>query len=298
MDKNNKNTKSVPVKYSINSSSGSANRITASKEPFQDNPGSSQTQSDLASMLDSYNPADKAIIKAKLAELELANKLALKKVLPTGSVPIYLSPLDPETQVLESATWNQYSEVGPYAEFNDGYCRPEEGSKGGNWVYPRRNPETQSIELASCDKLINDDVKEIAKLANYVPGMLEVSAVKLLMLDAGSTVDTKRLRSTTESLTLEYERLQDQYIQLTNLLDTNMDLVKGRRNLITKGERELDTKENDYNIKRELITDDIASAKEWDIKLASYYFYLKLGASGLILITIFLVLLIDIGRVL
>jgi hypothetical protein len=297
MDKNN-NTKSVPVNYSISSSSGSSNKITASKESFQDNPGSTQTQSDLASMLDSYNPADKAIIKAKLAELELANKLALKKILPTGSIPIYLSPLDPETQVLESATWNQYSEVGPYAEFSDGYCRPEEGGNVGNWVYPRRNPGTQAIELASCDKLITDDVKEIAKLANYVPGMLEVSAVKLLMLDAGSTVDTKRLRSTTESLTLEYEQLQDQYIQLTNLLDTNMDLIKGRRNLITKGEQELDTKENDYNIKRELITDDITGAKEWDKKLTSYHFYLKLGASVLILITIFLVLLIDIGRVL
>lgn len=256
-------------------------------EGFADNP--------IADKLASYTSTDKETIQDHLTLLDASNKKNLAKVLPAGIVPIYLSPLDPEKQALETATWTQYSEVGPYSSFDDGYCRPDE-TKPASWVYPRRDPETMLIDLAPCDKLINDDVKEMSKISNFLPGLLEISQVKLLELAASDNI--KRLRSTTEELLMEYDKLQDQHIQLTKLLETNMDLINRRRKIINGLESSVDKKENDYNIKREIIMDDINNAKVWDAKLSRYYFYMKILGAIFIAITVMLVLLIDIGKIL
>jgi transposase-like protein len=152
------------------------------------------------------------------------------------------------------------------------------------------------IDLAPCDKLITDDVKEISKISNFLPGLLEIAQVKLLELAASN--NTKQLRSTTEELLTEYDKLQDQHIQLTKLLETNMDLINRRRKIINGLESSVDKKENDYNIKREIIMDDVSNAKAWDGRLDRYYFYMKLMGTLFIIVTVMLVLLIDIGKIL
>jgi hypothetical protein len=114
------------------------------------------------------------IIEEQLAALDKANIKHLADIFPAGIIPVYLSPLDPEKQVLETATWSQYSDVGPYSNTDDGYCRPSEGNPAA-WLFPRRNPENGDIELESCSKLITPDILELIRLTGITPALLDIA---------------------------------------------------------------------------------------------------------------------------
>jgi hypothetical protein len=253
--------------------------------------------SDLNKLLESYSDEDKAQIADKLSQLEKLNNKAFKKILPQGVMPLYLSPLDPETDVLQTATWNQYSDVGPYAEFDDSYCRPDTANKN-NYVYPRRNPETQEIELNSCDKLITGDIKEMTNLNQYLVTYNDLAKVKLIELNSNDVNSSQRFKTEINKKLGEYNTLHDQYVQLTNLLQTNIDLINKRKKMIDTQQEELESKENAYNIKREIVGDDMQNTHDRVKLLSRGYIILKTLGVLFILIGVGLVLLIDIGKVL
>jgi hypothetical protein len=260
-------------------------------EDFQDMP------TDINKLLESYSEGDKAQLTDKLALLEKQNNKAFKKILPQGVMPVYLSPLDPETEVLQTATWTQYSDVGPYAEFDDSYCRPDLANKN-SYVYPRRNPDTQEIELSSCDKLINTDIKEMANLSQYLTTFNDLAKVKLLELNSNDVNSSVRFKTDINKKLDEYNKLHDQYIQLSNLLQTNIDLINKRKKIIDTQRDNVDSAENDYNIKREIVGDDMQNTRDREKLLVQSRIALKAFGVLLILITVGLVLLIDIGKVL
>jgi hypothetical protein len=260
-------------------------------EGFQDMP------TDITKLLESYSDEDKAQITDKLSQLEKLNNKAFKSILPQGVMPVYLSPLDPETEVLQTATWNQYSDVGPYAEFDDSYCRPDPANKN-SYVYPRRNPETQDLDLSSCDKLINTDIKEMANLTQYLVTYNDLAKVKLLELNSDDVNSSQRFKTEINKKLAEYNTLQDQYVQLTNLLQTNIDLINKRKKMIDGQQDNLDSSENDYNIKREIVGDDMQNARDREKNATTWRIVLKTLGVLFILIAVGLVLLIDIGKVL
>ena len=260
-------------------------------EDFQDMP------TDINKLLDSYSEEDKAQLTDKLAMLEKQNNKAFKKILPQGVMPVYLSPLDPETEVLQTATWNQYSDVGPYAEFDDSYCRPDLANKN-SYVYPRRNPDTQEIELSSCDKLINTDIKEMANLSQYLTTFNDLAKVKLLELNSDDVNSSVRFKTEINKKLDEYNKLHDQYIQLSNLLQTNIDLINKRKKIIDNQRDNVDSAENEYNIKREIVGDDMQNTRDREKKATTWRIVLKTLGVIFILIAVGLVLLIDIGKVL
>jgi len=262
------------------------------KEGFQ-----SDITSDLNKLLESYSDDDKAQITDKLSQLEKLNNKAFKKILPQGVMPLYLSPLDPETEVLQSATWNQYSDVGPYAEFDDSYCRPDTANKN-NYVYPRRNPDTQEIELSSCDKLITGDIKEMTNLNKYLVTYNDLAKVKLIELNSNDVNSSLRFKNEINKKLTEYNTLQDQYVQLTNLLQTNIDLINKRKKMIDTQHEELESNENEYNIRREIVGDDMQNTRDRVKLLSRGYIILKTLGVLFILIAIGLILLIDIGKIL
>jgi hypothetical protein len=263
------------------------------KEGFQ----SDVLTTDLNKLLDAYSDEDKAQITDKLSQLEKLNTKAFKKILPQGVMPVYLSPLDPETEVLQSATWNQYSDVGPYAEFDDSYCRPDIANKN-NYVFPRRNPETQEIELNSCDKLINTDIKEMTNLNQYLVTFNDLAKVKMIELHSNDVNSSQRFKTEINKKLTEYNTLQDQYVQLTNLLQTNIDLINKRKKMIDTQQENLESNENDYNIRREIVGDDMQNTRDREKILSRCYIILKTLGVLLILIAVGLILLIDIGKVL
>ncbi len=260
-------------------------------EDFQDMP------TDITKLLESYSDEDKAQLTEKIAQLEKQNNKAFKKILPQGVMPVYLSPLDPETEVLQTATWNQYSDVGPYAEFDDSYCRPDLANKN-SYVYPRRNPDTQEIELSSCDKLINTDIKEMANLNQYLTTFNDLAKVKLLELNRDDVNSSVRFKTEINKKLDEYNKLHDQYIQLSNLLQTNIDLINKRKKIIDIQRVNVDSAENEYNIKREIVGDDMQNTRAREKLLVQSRIALKVFGVIFILITVGLVLLIDIGKVL
>lgn len=266
--------------------------IAIENEGFQD-----MTTDTITKLLESYSEEDKAQLTDKLAQLEKQNNKAFKNILPQGVMPIYLSPLDPETEVLQTATWNQYSEVGPYAEFDDSYCRPDMANKN-SYVYPRRNPETQEIELRSCDKLINTDIKEMANLSQYLTTFNDLAKVKLLELNSNDVNSSVQFKTDINKKLDEYNKLHDQYIQLSNLLQTNIDLINKRKKMIDIQRDNVDSSENDYNIKREIVGDDMQNTRDRVKLLAQSRIALKVLGVLFIIITVGLVLLIDIGKIL
>jgi hypothetical protein len=274
-----------PQKFEING-------LVIENEGFQDIPVDSITK-----LLESYSEEDKAQITDKLSQLEKQNNKAFKNILPQGVMPIYLSPLDPETEVLQTATWNQYSDVGPYAEFDDSYCRPDLANKN-SYVYPRRNPETQEIELNSCDKLINTDIKEMANLSQYLTTFNDLAKVKLLELNSNDVNSSTRFKTDINKKLNEYNKLHDQYIQLSNLLQTNIDLINKRKKMIDGQRDNVDSAENDYDIRREIVGDDMQNTRDREKLLVQSRIALKVFGVLFILITVGLVLLIDIGKVL
>lgn len=251
---------------------------------------------DINKLLAAYSDEDKAQIADKLVMLEKRNNTAFKKVLPQGVMPVYLSPLDPETDVLQTATWNQYSDVGPYAEFDDSYCRPDLANKN-SYVYPRRNPETQEIELRSCDKLITGDIKEMTNLSQYLASFNDLAKVKLLELNSGDINSSARFKTEINKKLGEYNTLHDQYVQLTNLLQTNIDLINKRKKMIDGQQENVEAIENDYNIKREIVGGDMQNTRDREKLITTWHIVLKTLAVVFILICIGLVLLIDIGKV-
>lgn len=265
--------------------------IAIENEGFQD------MSNDINKLLESYSKEDKAQLTDKLAQLEKQNNKAFKNILPQGVMPIYLSPLDPETEVLQTATWNQYSEVGPYAEFDDSYCRPDLANKN-RYVYPRRNPDTQEIELSSCDKLINTDIKEMANLSQYLTTFNDLAKVKLLELNSNDVNSSVQFKTDINKKLDEYNKLHDQYIQLSNLLQTNIDLINKRKKMIDIQRDNVDSSENDYNIKREIVGDDMQNTRDRVKLLAQSRIALKVLGVLFIIITVGLVLLIDIGKIL
>lgn len=270
-----------------------------SNEPFQDL--STDTQNDMTTtinnMLSGYTDEDKSQIMDKLVQLEKTNKKNFRRILPQGLMPLYLSPLDPETEVLQVATWNQYSDVGPYADFDDSYCRPDTANKN-NYVYPRRNPENQEIELSSCNTLINNDIKEMTDLNQYMSSFNDLSKAKLLELNGNDINSSLTFKKEIDKRLTEYNTLQEQYIQLTNLLQTNIDLINKRKKIIDDQSGDLETSENDYNIKREIVADDMENTRDRVKQLGRAHLILKTLGVVLILIAVGLILLIDIGKVL
>lgn len=252
---------------------------------------------DIKQLLESYSDEDKAQLSEKLLKLEKQNNAVFKKILPLGLLPLYLSPLDPETDVLQTATWNQYSDVGPYAEFDDSYCRPDLTNKN-SYVYPHRNPETQDIELRTCDKLINNDIKNMTNLTQYLRTFNDLAKVKLLELYNNDTNSSVRLKNEINKKLTEYNTLYDQYKELTNLLQTNIDLINKRKNIIDTQHENVENVENEYNIKHEIVGDDMQNLRDREKQLRIIYIILKVLAVIFIIIAVGLVLLIDIGKVL
>jgi len=272
------------------------NIIGTELEGFQ-NQNEENITSIVSTLLKEYNDEDRVQLSSKLIQLEKNNIKVFNRILPNGTMPVYLSPLDPEKEVLEIASWNQYSDVGPYADFDDNYCRPDLSNKN-NYVYPRRNPDTQEITLENCNKLINTDIKEMTDLTQYLSSFNDLSKVKLLELNSTDANSSQKFKKEIDKLLMEYNTLNDQYIQLTKLLQTNIDLINKRKKIIDDQSGELETSVNDYNIQREIVMDDMNNTRDRVKLLGKGYLILKTLGVLFILIAVGLILLIDIGKVL
>ena len=260
-------------------------------EGFTDN--STKT---LEEQLAEYTDTDRQYIEDKLQTLEQEINKTVKILLPNGNVPIYLSPTDTELNPEDYALWSQYNEIGPYAQYDDAYCR-ENKDEPNKFVYPIRNPITQDISLKSCDKLINSDILSIADIVKFVPTMQDIAKAKFIEYESSDQSAIKSIRTKVEKLITEYESLDSQHGQILELLDQNKTMVSREHKIKDKNMSQMELMENQLNIKAEDGLSHITNQTEKDKYKRYYYIAVKTLASILIIITIGLVLLINIGKI-
>lgn len=122
-------------------------------------------------------------------------KLFVKEVFPENKIPIFLSPVS-NTDSLNFTTWNMYSSTGPYNQFNDNFCRPNEV---GEYQYPK------ITDLESCGPMFNDNVMDLTDMNNFISNM-EIN------LEDDLEIDIDELKNKIEENMEKYKNQKIEYL--------------------------------------------------------------------------------------
>lgn len=198
-----------------------------------------------------FDKSNRTTIKDKIENFEKECLEITKKVLPTLSVPIYMSihKFDNNKQNSET-TWDEWvNNKNIFANQNDNYCR--DIYKNGTLVYPVMNPNTDETYFRSCSFYIDEEMKNISSLKYEISTLIGEARNAILKAETSKTSDKTRTILRIDNKIREYEQLQEQYIQLAKLLDNFTLLLKNKRDLVTSKNDKYDKIDNELNIKRD-----------------------------------------------
>jgi hypothetical protein len=250
-------------------------------------------ETEIRTALENYPDEIKKDMQSYMAKLGTDCKKLAERVIPGGVLPIYVAPVNSENLADKSriTTWEQYNHLGKYGQFADNYCRPNEI---GEYQYPVRNTNG-TIELASCDKLVTSELKQLTNLTSQIGNLILLAKSKLIRLDTQSSDGTELIKNRVEAKIKEYERLQQQYLQLSRMLQNNTELIDRRQQSLSREQTQLDTAENQFNIERDVFNDFIHVENNIQKRNQSLILGAKVLLFVLWLIVVILALYIDVG---
>lgn len=256
--------------------------------------GDDGLQSEITELLSKYPNLDRETITKRLVALQSDCVKLAERVLPGGILPLYVSPLNPELpgEKQHITTWEQYNHTGKYGSFADNYCRPNEV---GDYQYPRRM-DNGELELVSCGKLIDSGLKELTNLTGMISAFISMAKTRMLQLDTQSTDGLLSVKNRIDAKIKEYERLQQQYLQLVRMLDNNTQLIERRSKILKRDGESLDKAENQFNIERDVFDEYVKvedATRERNQKMIKWA---KIPLAILWVIVAALALYIDIGQ--
>lgn len=249
----------------------------------------------ITKLLDKYPETDKRTIIQKFNKIQKDCYKLAEKIIPSGIVPLYINPLNPDDIKTKTSntTWSEYNPSSQYGIHDDNYCRPMD-NEFTTYQYPRRKLNGD-IELVNCNNLINDDVKDIINISEYIPTFITLIKGELLRMESSNIDDIKYMRKSIDRKVNEYERVQQQYLQLVNLVNTNQDLIKNRNKTLDNKNEKLNEQENNYNIKQDVMSDYLLTEQERSEQNDTMIKYLKVFVFILWLVVLGLFLLHNIG---
>lgn len=221
-------------------------------------PGSLEEQL-MTELQGAYTDADdRATAAARIQNLDKQLRTYITRFIPSGIVPVFVSPAQSDTRVgsdFGTATWSEYSSQGELAGVDDNYCRQMES---GDWFYPRRNEKSQSadqVELANCGKVMNDEVEEIANISARLPVFITRAKLRYIKSDTSPNDPINSARAELLKQVQDYEAIHRQYLQLVRNVNTNTDILKRRTKSINSEATKLDGLENDLEIRKSVFND-------------------------------------------
>jgi hypothetical protein len=221
-------------------------------------PGSLEEQL-LTELQDAYTDADdRATAAARIQNLDKQLSAYITRFIPSGIVPVFVSPAQSDTRVdsgFEAATWSEYSTQGELAGVDDNYCRKMES---GDWFYPRRNTANQSanqVELANCGKVMNGEIEDIANISARLPILITRAKLRYIKSDTSPNDPINNARAELLQQVQDYEAIHRQYLQLVRNVNTNTDMLKRRTKSINSDAKKLDSLENDLEIRKSVFND-------------------------------------------
>ena len=224
-------------------------------------PGSLEEQL-MTELQDSYTDADNlATAAARIQNLDKQLRAYITRFIPSGIVPVFVSPAQSDTRVdsgFGTATWSEYSSQGELAGVDDNYCRQMESD---DWFYPRRNEKKQSadqVELANCGQIMNNEVEEIANISARLPVLITRAKLRYIKSDTSPTDPINSARDELLQQVQDYEAIHRQYLQLVRNVNTNTDILKRRNKSINANATKLDGLENDLEIRKSVFNDWMA----------------------------------------
>lgn len=208
---------------------------------------------EITNLIGKYPNLERESITKKLDELQNDCIKMAEEVLPGGVLPLYVSPINSESpgEIQHITTWEQYNHTGKYGAFADNYCRPNEV---GDYQYPRRMDNGQ-LELVSCGKLIDSGLKQLTNLNAMISAYISMAKTKMIQMDMQASDGILVVKNRIDSRIREYERLQQQYLQLVRMLDSNTKLIERRTKMMNKESDRLDTAENQFNIEADVFNE-------------------------------------------
>ena len=221
-------------------------------------PGSLEEQLQ-TELQDSYTDTDDRTTAAqRIQNLDKQLRSYITRFIPSGIVPIFVSPAQNDTRVdsgFGTATWSEYSSQGELAGVDDNYCRQMES---GDWFYPRSNTANQStnqIELANCGKVMNDEVEDIANISARLPVLITRAKLRYIKSDTSPNDPINSAREELLQQVQDYEAIHRQYLQLVRNVNTNTDILKRRNKSVNANAKKLDGLENDLEIRKSVFND-------------------------------------------
>jgi len=221
-------------------------------------PGSLEEQL-LTELQDSYTDADdRQNATARIQTLDKQLRAYITRFIPTGIVPVFVSPAQGDTRVdsdFGTATWSEYSSQGELAGVDDNYCRQ---MQSGDWMYPRRNKANQSgdqVELANCGKVMNDEVEDTANISARLPVLITRAKLRYIKSDTSPNDPINSARAELLQQVQDYEAIHRQYLQLVRNVNTNTDILKRRNKSVDTNAKKLDGLENDLEIRKSVFND-------------------------------------------
>jgi hypothetical protein len=221
-------------------------------------PGSLEEQLQ-TELQDSYTDTDDRTTAAqRIQNLDKQLRAYITRFIPSGIVPVFVSPAQGDTRVNSeygTATWSEYSSQGELAGVDDNYCRQMES---GDWFYPRRNEKNQSadqVELANCGKIMNDEVEDIANISARLPILITRAKLRYIKSDTSPTDPINSAREELLQQVQDYEAIHRQYLQLVRNVNNNTDILKRRTKSVNSGAKKLDGLENDLEIRKTVFND-------------------------------------------
>lgn len=225
----------------------------------------SNLEVELESLLINYPETIKRTITNEFNTLESKCLKLLEKILPTKTVPLYMSMVNSESinDREKLTTWNDYQSIGDFSEFNDQYCRPVNmvndmprlgNSANNKYMYPERQINGD-IELKPCDILFTDNIKSIANIASFIPGFIDIVKGGMITLERNNSGNLSNTTDIIDNKIAEFEYLEKQRIQNEKLIDNHNLYIKERRDDITNKQDKLLDGNNNYNIKKDTLRD-------------------------------------------
>lgn len=253
---------------------------------------------ELKDMLIDFDSGNRGTIQQKITKFEKECLDLTKKILPNYQVPIYMKIHNFDNNKPTSETtwefWN--NSKNKFANMGDNYCRDVYGN--GNLVYPVINPNTDEVYLRSCDIYIDDEMKKITNLKNELSALIAEARNTVLLVESSSGSSKKKVLENINSKLIEYETLQEKYIQIAKLLDNFTLLLKTKHDIVDEKNNKYDKLQTDLNIKRDNEDEFNEQFHRIEKRNSRLLFWAKILISICWLIVFGLFLMININRVL
>lgn len=221
-------------------------------------------ETQLEKMVENYPENIKRTIFQEFNKLEKGCLDLVKKILPQQTIPIYMSMINSEliTDREKVTTWNDYQQVGEFSEFDDQYCRPVKMADGiaklgkakGNYMYPERQVDGQII-LKDCNFLFDENMKDVADISSFIPAFIDLTKKEMLDMERSNVSDINSITKLVDNKISEFEYLEKQKIQNQNLIENHHYIINERRDTIQEKENTLNDNTNNYNIKKDTLSD-------------------------------------------